>query len=1023
MTCAGNMISLRKLIASTASTALGIDKIGEQPVLGVTSNSQNVQPGFVFVALKGSKADGHDYVQDALDRGCIAAVVEEEREFAERYPLVKVSDSHLAYGQLAAAFFGNPARDMKIIGLTGTNGKTTTSWMIERVVQAGGGRPGVIGTVNYRYLDEKGQKTELDAPLTTPEPMQLQKLLRRMCDAGVTHLILEVSSHALSQQRVAGLEFDVAVFTNLSRDHLDYHQNMEEYFQAKKKLFDHHLKPGGVAVVALEPKDSAQGDQDAWGRRLAEHLERRGFELYPAREKKRTYMTCGLDNNCTLHAENVRENLQGSNFTLSFSGKGKQVQSGLIGKHNINNMLLAAATASSLGFNPNQIQQGLQVLDVVPGRLERVKLPLSSGSDHCSNIFVDYAHTPDALEHVLETLRQLTSGRLMCIFGCGGDRDQGKRPIMGSVAGRIADVVLLTSDNPRGENPDIILAEIEKGVIETGLQRSKLDDLLDEQNQSRGYALLEDRRQAIHHVCGRATKDDVILIAGKGHEIYQVSVSGKRYFDDRVEARNGILRWTADHLLAATSGQMKTDDTFRLLGKISTDTRTINPGDVFVALQGENFDGHDYVEKAVAKGAQAVVVHKECAELGRNVSVIHVKDTLKALGDIAAYRRRLLHNDVKVIAITGSSGKTTVKEMTAAIFDAEYGKKPGRPVLKTKGNLNNLIGLPLSLLNIDAGHRVAVMEMGMNRPGEIERLARIADPDIGCITNVQAAHLEGLGTIEGVARAKGELFAAMSDKGINVVNYDDPHVRRLGGLHGNNIVSYAVTSVGRRSNPVVRATRVVSQGEGGMRFTLHINTWKKRITIPATGSHNVANSAAAAAIATAAGVAPETIVKGLLRYRHGDKRMQLVDLPGGINVVNDSYNANPASMTAALQTVKGFGKDCRHVALLGDMFELGKSGSEAHRKIGKLAAELDYDYLGVTGEFAGTVADQAVQAGMQKSRVKVCKDKQAMAEWIVSLVSRKEIGEGDWLVIKGSRGMCMEQVLHTLLEQLNLNKN
>jgi murE/murF fusion protein len=1017
------MISLGQLISSIPAFELQGLSGTRRLVKGLTSDSRTVEPGYVFVALQGEKVNGLKYVGEAVDRGCLAVVVEDESGLSGKIPLVKVPDSHRAYGFMAAEYFGHPARYMKIIGLTGTNGKTTTSWIVEQVIKAGGGRPGVIGTVNYRYPGGGGETVELDAPLTTPEPMMLQGLLREMSDAGVTHAILEVSSHSLAQQRLAGILFDVAVFTNLSRDHLDYHENMEAYFGAKQKLFEEYLKPSGIAVVVVESGEIRKPARSDWGKILVDRLSGIGFRPYPVKGKKRSFITCGFGENCIVQASKLKQDVDGLVCTISHAGKRMQVQSGLIGRYNISNMVAATATGIALGMDHKNVLQGLQEVDRIPGRLERVMLPRPEGAESGPRVFVDYAHTPDALENVLGTLRTVTPGRLFCIVGCGGDRDRGKRPMMGAVAGDIADGVLVTSDNPRGENPEVILSEIEKGLVEAGLQKVGLDDFFALKKPLQGYAIMKDRRQAIHQVCSRAENSDVILIAGKGHETYQITAAGKHFFDDRIEARSGSMRWTVDHLLEATSGQLKQRGKDILLGRISTDTRTLKPGDVFVALTGENFDGHDYIEAAIRKGVAAVIVEKNCTGLSRKISVIKVADTLKSLGDIAHYRRLLLAPDVKVIGITGSSGKTTVKDMTASIFDTEFDRNPGQPVLKTQGNLNNLIGLPLSLLNIDGGHRVAVMEMGMNRPGEIKRLARIADPEIGCITNVQAAHLEGLGSIEGVARAKGELFAAMSDQGIRIINCDDPHVRKLGVGYGNNVIGFAVTPIGRRCKPAVRATRINSLGEAGMRFTLHVNKWQKRFTIPATGTHNVANCAAAAAIATAAGVAPEIIARGLARYSSGDKRLQIVDLPGGIHVVNDSYNANPASMAAALRTVIGFGRKCRRVALLGDMFELGEGAVEAHSGVGALVAELGFDYLGVTGEFAAAVAKMASLSGMKKSRIKICKDKEVMTEWIAGLVAGKKIGRSDWLLIKGSRGMRMEQVQHSLVQRLTSDKN
>jgi murE/murF fusion protein len=1014
------VITLRRLCASVPESELkGIVDPGK-PVMGVTSDSRTAGPGLVFVALRGEKVNGHRYVGDAVARGCVAAVVEDEADLPPDLPLVKVADSHRAYGLMAAEFHGHPARAMKIIGLTGTNGKTTTSWLIEQVIRAGGGRPGVIGTVNYRYPGPGGKNVELDAPLTTPESMILQALLRQMHDAGVTHVILEVSSHSLAQKRLAGLLFDVGVFTNLSRVHLDYHGTMEAYFRAKQKGFEEYLQPSGIAVVAVGPDmKNTKMDRD-WGRILVALLKDRGFAPYPAKENKAAYMTCGFDRDCTVRAEDVRQDIRGLSCAFVLAGKRMKMESTLIGRHNISNMLAATATGVALGMEHESILRGLREVQRIPGRLERVRLPGFSGGGG-PTVFVDYAHTPDALENVLKTLRPVTPGRLFCIFGCGGDRVQGKRPLMGAVAADLAHAIIVTSDNPRGEDPAAILSEIEQGLTGAGLRKCGLDELFAHPESAKGYVVLENRRRAIHLACSRAVKGDVVLIAGKGHETYQITAAGRQFFDDRIEARNGCLRWTAGHLIAATGGRLTHRGKDIFTDRISTDTRSLERGDVFVALRGENFDGHDYVEAAVNKGAAAIIVERECPGV-KEAAVIMVPDTLHALGELARYRR-LLASDVKVVGITGSSGKTTVKEMTASIFAAEFERIPGHPVLKTQGNLNNLIGLPLSLLAVNGGHRVAVLEMGMNKPGEIKRLARIAEPDIGCITNIQAAHLEGLGSIEGVARAKGELFAAMADRGIRVINYDDPHVWKLGGGHGNSVVGFAVTSVGRRRKPAVRATRIISLGEKGMRFTLQVYGWKKRITVSATGAHNVANCAAAAAIAIAAGVDPEVVARGLARYRSGDKRLEIINLAGGIKVVNESYNANPASMAAALRTVAGFGTNCRRGALLGDMFELGQGAVEAHRGIGKLVAQLGYDYLVVTGEFGATVAETARQSGMKRSGIMVCGDKEALAGWIEKLVWEKKIGRDDWLLIKGSRGMRMEQVLEALERKLNPEQN
>ncbi len=993
----------------------------DHQVSSITSDSRQVEPGTLFVALAGTRLDGHAYIQDACERGCLAVVVEQDVECPPGCGVVRVADSRRACGFLAGAFYGNPARDMTMIGLTGTNGKTTTAWIIETILRQSGFRPGIIGTVQYRYMDRQGREIASEAPLTTPEPVKLHSLLDRMRRAGVTHVVMEVSSHALKQQRLAGLWFEMAVFTNLSRDHLDYHGTMEEYFRAKQKLFLEHLQPDGTAVVIQD--EPALGEQGGWGSRLLTILREDGFVPFGDARKGRRSLTCGFSEECVVRGGDMQQDISGSTGSFLVAGEAISIQTGLIGRHNVLNMLAAAGVGIGLGLAPGEIERGLAAVGPIPGRLERVGMPPYGVSRGKPVVFVDYAHTPDGLENVLKTLRPMVRGRLFCLIGCGGDRDRGKRAVMGRIGAEHADLIMLTSDNPRSEDPAAILAEMETGVRGSGLRRVEPEELAGMKTGARAYSVVRDRRQAIHLVCAGAGPDDVVLVAGKGHETYQETAAGKRFFDDRVEVGNSRLRWTADSITRAVAGQLVRTGRPGLLGEISTDSRTIEPGDIFLALAGENFNGHDFLDTALAKGAAGLVVSESCPHVPPDVAVIRVPDTLYALGDLAAARRRALTPGLRVIGITGSSGKTTVKELAAAIFAEYYGAGHDRRLLKTAGNFNNLIGLPLTLFRLNAGHRTAVLEMGMNRPGEIERLTEIAAPDIGCVTNVQAAHLEGLGTVEGVARAKAELFAAMPEAGLRVINFDDPHVRKLRGLYGDTCIGFAVTPAGRRLRPAVRATRISSLGEHGMRFTLQVNGRRHRFSIPATGEHNVANCAAAAAIAVAAGIDLEVIVRGLQRYGAGDKRLEIVELDCGVKVVNDSYNANPGSMAAALRTVSGFGANCRRVAVLGDMLELGPGGPEAHRRIGRLVAELEYSHLGTRGELAAEMASGAVQAGFDRDRVMQARQQEELAAWLAGLVRKKELRRGDWILLKGSRGMRMEEVLAALEQHLDQEGN
>ncbi len=462
--------------------------------------------------------------------------------------------------------------------------------------------------------------------------------------------------------------------------------------------------------------------------------------------------------------------------------------------------------------------------------------------------------------------------------------------------------------------------------------------------------------------------------------------------------------WTLSQILLATGGRFVCGRTEAGFRKISTDTRTVEAGDLFVALCGERFDGHDFLEEAVRRGAAGLLLSR-LPEKTPPVPVVLVADTLAALGDLAAYRRAQMRR-LQVIAITGSCGKTTVKEMTAAIMGR------GRKVLKTQGNFNNLVGLPLSLLPVGQQHDFAVLEMGMNHPGEIARLTEIADPDIACITNIQDAHLAGLHDIDGVARAKGELFAGVKAWAKLVVNIDDRRVRALARRCPQEKITF-----GRRASALVRALRLRSLGEGGMSFTLRIGGRESRVRIRGLGAHNVQNALAAAGMAHAAGIPFADIVSGLEAFRPTEKRLQVQTLAGGIKLVNDAYNANPSSMLAALETMRHMAPRHRKVAILGDMLELGAQSHAAHQVVGEAAARLKFDYLLAVGDFADILVKAARQAGMRKEKALSFADKEAITRWLSEATEQGVLEAGDWILLKGSRGMRMETITQALLAE------
>ena len=470
------------------------------PVRAVSDDSRSIQPGSLFIAVKGEQVDGHRFIPAAMEAG-MAALVLQQPVGNLSVPFVRVVDSRKALGLLGSRFYGEPSSQIRMIGVTGTNGKTTTTYVCKALLEALDQRVGLIGTVAYQI----GAET-FPASHTTPGALELQQLLAKMVAGGCTAAVMEVSSHALAQDRVAGCEYDVAVFSNLTQDHLDFHKTMEEYFQAKLRLFT------GLTGTHKPNKRAILNVDDPAGPRIK--------ELCPA-----PVWTYALKTKADLRAEHVRLSLGGTTFTAATPAGSFPVESHLVGEHNVYNLLSAIGVALHEGATTEQVRAAVGQVTNVPGRFERVT------AGQAFTVVVDYAHTEDALVRLLTAAQAMKTGRLITVFGCGGDRDRGKRPKMGRAAVRYSDVVVLTSDNPRTEDPLSILQEVEAGVAEALKERPHVQ-----------YQKVVDRREAIGAAVGEARAGDMVLIAGKGHEDYQIIGAQKFHFDDREVAREAIER-------------------------------------------------------------------------------------------------------------------------------------------------------------------------------------------------------------------------------------------------------------------------------------------------------------------------------------------------------------------------------------------------------------------------------------------------------------------------------------------------
>jgi UDP-N-acetylmuramoyl-L-alanyl-D-glutamate--2,6-diaminopimelate ligase len=480
--------NIKNLIAGMEITG----SLGNQnrEIKNIAFDSRKVRQGGLFVAIPGEKHDGRTFIREALDKGAVAIITEAPIESLSSLPIdnvtvLCVADSRKSLAIVSANFYENPSAHLNLTGITGTNGKTTLTYVLEALAKADGRNTGVIGTIDCHF-----GKTKIPAAMTTPESLDLNQNFRRMVDAGVTDCFLEVSSHSLSQKRVCDMNFNIGIFTNLSRDHLDFHSDMEEYKNAKAELF----RGNKVKTPIINIDDPA------------------GKEF--AAELKESVMSTGINNSADFSAENISLTAAGSQFTLKSPSGSAEISTNLLGKHNIYNLLSASAYALAQGMTLDMIQSSFQNIPSIPGRFESI----SKGQDF--SVVVDYAHTEDALSKAITAAKAFTEGKVIVVFGCGGDRDKGKRESMGRVATEKTDFSVITSDNPRTEDPEKIVADILKGVP-----------------ASASHVVIINRREAIEYSISLAEKNDLVLIAGKGHENYQILGTEKQHFDDREVAR------------------------------------------------------------------------------------------------------------------------------------------------------------------------------------------------------------------------------------------------------------------------------------------------------------------------------------------------------------------------------------------------------------------------------------------------------------------------------------------------------
>lgn len=906
----------------------------------VTIDSREIKSNDVFIAIEGFEQDGHEYISKAIELG--ASLIIHSKDVEIQQNSILVNDSRKAGALIASELHGNPSSKLKLIGITGTNGKTTTSTIIFDILNKMNIKCGIIGTLGYSFGDETYPLAR-----TTPDITELNRILAKMVDNKCQVVVMEVSSHSLILDRVYGQTFDAVGFTNLTQDHLDFHNTIENYFLAKKILFDSAEADGAFAVINLD---------DEFGQRYFSHYN----------NKKISY---GLNPRNDVFASDIENTPNSTKFSFHYGNKVEEILTNYIGEFNIYNLMLALTICQELFPDLMFNKELMSSLKRTNGRLEPIMTKAKG------QVFLDYAHTPDAIEQVLRTLRKTNPQRLITLVGCGGDRDKAKRSPMGKIATKFSDLVIITDDNPRWENRNLIIA-----------------DMLSELS-AENYIVIRDRKEAIFTALDFSNPGDVVVILGKGHETYQDIKGEKLHFSDAEVAFNYQQKEeTIDHKLAISydvinlvdlknkAYEAYNRDEFthipaNIIKHISTDSRTIRENSLFIAIKGENFDGNDYIHDLLKNNPTCFAIGEINFDSER---YLKVDDALHFYGYLA--KRYLSLFNMKKIAITGSTGKTTTKEIITNILLENHA------VLKTLGNENNYIGLPRTIFRARLNDQYGVFEIGTNSFGEINYLSNIIQPHIAVITSVDSAHLEKLASVEGVFKEKTSLFNRKLEKFIFpgddelFSNYKSQEYRNIGYAVGKNSDNNFVYEVADITNEI-------------MKLKVNNSQYEVNNQIPYFGL----NYAIAVSLAKLLEINLNDLIYGLQKKLDISHRMNIINKNKQI-IIADCYNANPKSTSESIKFWSELRPELEHIAVLGDMLELGETAEELHLDIKKILKKLTNIKVYTVGKLS-----QVYDSDCHFATVDAFIDSTYMTE----------LSEGV-ILLKGSHGIHLEKILELI---------
>ena len=912
----------------------------------ITFSSFKVKKNSIFFAIKGNKFDGHHYINEAIRKGC-KIIVHEKKFTGLRNKILFLSSNNIRKQLAEISYKQKNLIPNNLIAVTGTNGKSSVADFYYQILKLNKKKVASIGT-----LGVKTNRSFYKISNTTIDPISLSKILTKLKKQKIENVIMEASSHGLEQNRLDGLKFNVGIFTNLSHDHLDYHKTMNKYLKAKLYLFQNLIGRN---------KDVVTDHSIPQFNILKKICKKQSLNLNTFSESEK-YSNIKLKS-YTYEGEKLLIKLQ-------YKNKNYKLRVNLIGKIQIKNLMMALITAEKSNLSFEKIIRCIPKIKPINGRLENIGKIKNN-----SKVIVDYAHTPDALRTVLVNIKdQFPNKNISIVFGCGGERDKFKRPLMGAIAAQYCKKIYLTDDNPRNESPNLIRNQIKKGI-------------------GRGNIIeIKDRKKAISDAILDLKSSEILLVAGKGHEITQIYKKKVRFFSDKeiilksIKYKNKNL--SNDLKLNIIKEISKTKLQFKKIksNKVVIDSKKVNKNDIFFTIKGKKNDAHKYLGEVSKNKASIAIVQRFVKNLG-HTKQIKVGNTLKLFTNCAKCFRKNLNT--KIIAITGSCGKTSLKDMLGHSLNKYY------KTSYSKKSHNNKYGVPLTLLNINKKDKFGVLEVGMDKKGEIDFLTDIIKPDVGVITNISFAHVKNFDNISQIASAKGEIIDNISPNGYLVINADDQFYnfhKKLAQKKNIKVFSFSK----KKKNTNVCIKRIVKEKEK-FKVVLRINDKEKYFYVRKNFSNLLYNLLASITVMQIY-IDVFKLNKNLfldlkITQGRGDISKLKIDQKK-IFLVDESYNSNPLSLNSALENFDKIQINYkRKYLLLGDMLELGKYSKKLHKDMAKSINKILVNKVYVIGR---DIKETFKKISKNKKGYILKNDSQ------LNHLIKNKLNDGDYLMIKGS---------------------